>query len=66
MMAGATPSALAAAVRLPRCATDTKDSICLSLSMHLLRQRQDARLHHSDDVGLGVTKLKQHLAPVLA
>ena len=33
MMAGATPSALAAAVRLPRVATETKDSICLSLLM---------------------------------
>lgn len=33
MMAGATPSALAAAVRLPRVATDTKDSKALSLSM---------------------------------
>ena len=33
MMAGATPSALAAAVRLPRVATDTNDSKALSLSM---------------------------------
>ena len=33
MMAGATPSARAAAVRLPRVATDTKDSKALSLSM---------------------------------
>ena len=33
MMAGATPSALAAAVRLPRVATDTNDSNALSLSM---------------------------------
>ena len=33
MMAGATPSALAAAVRLPRTATDTNDSKALSLSM---------------------------------
>jgi hypothetical protein len=33
MMAGATPSALAAAVRLPRVATDTNDSSALSLSM---------------------------------
>jgi hypothetical protein len=31
--AGATPSALAAAVKLPLVATDAKDSICLSLSM---------------------------------
>ena len=31
--AGATPSALAAAVRLPLVATATKDSICLSWSM---------------------------------
>ena len=31
--AGATPSALAAAVRLPRAATATKDSICLRRSM---------------------------------
>jgi hypothetical protein len=33
MMAGATPAALAAAVKLPRVATETKDSSCLSLSM---------------------------------
>ncbi len=33
MMAGATPSALAAAVRLPRVATETNDSNALSLSM---------------------------------
>ena len=33
MMAGATPSALAAAVRLPLVATETKDSNALSLSM---------------------------------
>ncbi|MOA32687.1 hypothetical protein D3C78_1539290 [compost metagenome] len=33
MMAGATPSALAAAVRLPLVATDTNDSNALSLSM---------------------------------
>jgi hypothetical protein len=33
MTAGATPSAWAAAVRLPLAATRTKDSICLSLSM---------------------------------
>ena len=33
LMAGAPPSALAAAVRLPRVATDTKDSKALSLSM---------------------------------
>ena len=39
MMAGATPSALAAAVRPPRVATETKDSSCLSLSM-----RTDYRL----------------------
>jgi hypothetical protein len=32
-MAGATPSALAAAVRLPLVATETKDSKALSLSM---------------------------------
>jgi hypothetical protein len=36
MMAGATPSALAAAVKLPFKATDTKDSKALSLSMHQL------------------------------
>src|SRR6185369_7363145 len=33
MIAGATPSALAAAVRLPLEATETKDSSCLSLSI---------------------------------
>lgn len=33
MMAGATPSALAAAVKLPRSTTETKDSSCLSLPM---------------------------------
>ena len=33
MMAGATPSARAAALKLPRVATDTKDSKTLSLSM---------------------------------
>ena len=33
MMAGATPSASAAAVRLPRATTETKDSSCLSLAM---------------------------------
>ena len=32
-VAGATPSALAAAVRLPRVATETKDSSCFNLSM---------------------------------
>ena len=33
MTAGATPSNVAAAVRLPRCATVTKVSSCLSLAM---------------------------------
>ena len=33
MIAGATPSALAAAVRLPLVATETKDSNAFSLSM---------------------------------
>ena len=33
MMAGATPSARAAALKLPRVATDTNDSKTLSLSM---------------------------------
>ena len=37
MMAGATPSASAAAVRLPRVATDTNDSSCLNLLMRLRR-----------------------------
>ena len=62
MLFRSTPSARAAAVRLPRATTETKDSSCLSLSMGRIMRRTGVRPNHRTrpSCGRAVAKLRQN------